>query len=134
MGRVIEPSLEEVENLRRLCLTVLQPLRDDVRRTISILSGLRPLWLNAAVPNASKKSRHIVGCAADVIVQGMTPFAVCARIRELALPVDQVIHEFPPNGWSHVGIAPRGMAPRLEYLTARRSVEGSTRYETGIHA
>lgn len=133
LGRVIEPTQEEIDNLQRLCVLVLQPLRDDLGRPVVVTSGLRPAWLNRAI-GGSLTSAHIWGGAADIQVPGMTPLAVCRRVEGLRLHVDQCIHEFPPNGWCHVGIAPVELLPRFMMLTARTRPGGGTVYEPGLLA
>lgn len=131
-GRQIVPAEIDIANLKRLCVLVLQPLRDDLQRPILITSGLRPEWLNTLI-GGSRTSVHRFGRAADFKVVGMTPLAVCRRVEQLRLPVDQCIHEFPPNGWTHVGIASEDVKPRGQYLTARAGV-GRTVYELGLNA
>lgn len=132
MGRDILPTPEEVANLKRLCVTVLQPLRTHVGRAIAISSGLRPHWLNKAI-GGSATSMHPWGCAADLRVAGLRNEAVCHLVRELDLPLDQCILEFPPQGWVHLGIALEGKPLRKMFLTAR-SLYGATHYEPGINA
>lgn len=132
MGRVIEPTDADIANLARLCATVLEPLRVGLGFPIHVSSGLRPLWLNGAI-GGSKTSAHMDGRAADIQVPGMSPLQVCRRVAELALPVDQCIHEMPPNGWCHVGIAPADALPRGQLLTAR-VLYGKTVYEVGLNA
>jgi hypothetical protein len=132
LGRVIEPTASDVRNLRRLCVTVLEPLRLDLGRPIVISSGLRPEWLNIMI-GGSSSSAHLDGRAADILVPGLTPLEVCQRVGALRLPVDQCIHEFPPQGWTHVGISVDGEAPRKQFLTAR-ALTGRTVYEPGVHA
>lgn len=132
LGRVIEPTQDEVDSLRRLCVLVLQPLRDDLGRIVVVSSGLRPQWLNRIV-GGSTTSAHVWGGAADIGVPGVTPLAVCRRVEALGLPVDQCIHEFPPHGWCHVGIARPGLSPRGQMLTARVG-SGGTMYEDGLSA
>lgn len=132
LGRAIEPTEEEIANLRRLCALVLQPLRDALCKPVVIISGLRPLWLNKLI-GGSKTSAHMEGRAADLIVPGMAALEVCKFTRGLRLELDQCINEFPPIGWTHVGIAKVGEIARAEYLTAR-AVEGRTRYEQGLNA
>lgn len=132
LGRSIEPTESDIINLTRLCRTVLEPLRAALGRPIVITSGLRPQWLNAAI-GGSKTSAHMDGRAADIVVPGMSPLEVCRKVGELGLPVDQCIHEFPPHGWCHVGIAAEGEPARNQYLTARVK-NGRTTYEIGVNA
>ena len=131
-GRAILPTDTDTQNLARLCATVLEPLRMELGRAIVISSGLRPPWLNAVI-GGSPTSAHLDGRAADILVPGLTPFEVCERVAALRLPVDQCIHEFPPQGWTHVAIPAAGEVPRIQYLTAR-VVSGRTIYESGVHA
>jgi uncharacterized protein YcbK (DUF882 family) len=54
-----------VENLRKLCTEVLQPLRDAWGSPLVVISGYRsPAW-NERVGGA-KASQHMLGLAADV--------------------------------------------------------------------
>lgn len=132
MGRPIVATQDHLDNLRRLCTLVLQPFRDALCKPIVITSGLRPPWLNEAI-GGSKTSAHMDGRAADLEVPGMPPIEVCRFIRSLRLEVDQLIHEFPPGGWTHVGIAKVGEIARTQYLTARLK-DGVTHYEQGLNA
>lgn len=132
MGRIIEPTQDDIRNLTRLCVTVLEPLRIDLRLPIHISSGLRPPWLNQAI-GGSNTSAHMDGRAADIEVPGMTPLEVCQRVIALGLPIDQVIHEMPPTGWCHVGIERHGELARNMTLTAR-VLFGKTVYERGLNA
>lgn len=130
MGRTIEPTEADIRNLTRLCVTVLEPLRIDLRLPIHITSGLRPSWLNQAI-GGSTSSAHVDGRAADIQVPGMTPLEVCQRVMALGLPVDQVIHEF--GSWCHVGIASLDSKPRNMALTAS-VIAGRTVYAKGLNA
>ena len=60
-----EPSEIEIENLRRLCVNILQPLRDQVGKAIKINSGYRSEELNKKV-GGSKTSSHKKGEASDI--------------------------------------------------------------------
>ncbi len=113
-----------VDNLRRLVTGCLQPLRDEAG-PIYISSGFRPLELNTRI-GGSKTSAHVKGNAADFVVSGMTPYDTAKLIVEMALPYDQVIHEF--GRWVHLGVAD---ILRGEELTAYRK-GGKTRYTNGI--
>lgn len=130
MGRKIEPTEADIQNLTRLCVMVLEPLRIELRRPIHVTSGLRPLWLNTAI-GGSQTSAHMDGRAADIVVQGISALDVCRVIQSAGLPVDQCIHEF--GEWAHVGIAKDGEAPRNQYLTAR-VLHDKTVYEMGLNA
>jgi len=126
------PPKEIIEELERLVHLVLDPLREEVNKPITIISGYRPLWLNTAV-KGSKTSDHLTGRAADLIVADWTNAAICRLIRETRLPIKQCILEFPPNGWVHVSIDRPGVFPKQEFLTAKK-VAGKTVYVKGIKA
>lgn len=128
-GLTIIPSQEEVENLRRLCVEVLQPVRNAYGR-MRITSGLRPPWLNQAI-GGSKSSAHMYGCAADVEFLDFDNSYVFGHLHDFpidGMPFDQIILEFPPNGWIHFGIARVGAPIRGQFLIARH-VNGKTEYE-----
>ena len=59
------PTLEVVQNLQKLCVLVLQPLRDAIGRPVYINSGYRSKRLNARVGGVPN-SRHLQGRAADI--------------------------------------------------------------------
>lgn len=131
MGREIIPSPDELANLTKLCTSLLEPIRVKLGRVITITSGLRPPWLNEAI-GGSKTSNHMKGFAADIKVEGMTPAVFCKWVQNNYKTegwlIDQCILEFPPNGWTHLGIADM---PRFQFLTAT-SVNGATKYVPGI--
>lgn len=115
------PSAAEIENLKRLCETVLQPLRDALGCRVVVSSGYRSSLLNAMV-GGSARSAHKDGRAADIIIPGMTSMEVAREIRVLALPFEQVINEF--GRWCHVSIPPDGKMPIRQLLTATRGAKG----------
>lgn len=69
-GIVNEPTAEAVENLRRLCIHTLEPLREKLGLPMVITSGYRCKELNEIIVHAARKSQHLVGCAADFWVSG----------------------------------------------------------------
>jgi uncharacterized protein YcbK (DUF882 family) len=73
--------LEVVERLRVLARN-LQVLRDELKRPIRISSGYRSPQHNKRVHGA-KNSRHLIGDAADIRIEGMTPVQVAATIERL---------------------------------------------------
>ena len=72
---------EVIERIKRLA-EVLQVLRNELGVPITVISGWRSLAHNTAVGGA-KNSRHMLGDAADIIVQGIKPKAVYAAIERL---------------------------------------------------
>ena len=65
------PPPEAVENLRRLCVGTLEPLREKLGLSIIITSGFRTKALNEIIVHASRKSQHMEGRAADFYVKGI---------------------------------------------------------------
>ena len=125
-GITNEPTPEIIDNLRRLCQSVLEPLRVKLARPVVITSGYRSLALNRAV-GGSPTSHHMQGRAADLIVPGITPLAVCQAASQLKLPCVQIIHEF--GRWSHLSVAISN--ERTQLLTAKLA-QGKTVYEPGL--
>jgi zinc D-Ala-D-Ala carboxypeptidase len=124
-GIDMTPPQEVIDNLRRLCEKVLQPLRERAGSPVIISSGYRPRVLNDII-GGSKTSAHPFGRAADVRVIDMTPLETCELIVDMGLEFDQLIHEF--GRWVHVGISDE---PRSELLTAVNE-DGRTRYIRGL--
>lgn len=59
------PSNDVVNNLKRLCTEVLQPIRDKYEKFIIVSSGYRCSKLNTTV-GGSKTSQPLYGQAADI--------------------------------------------------------------------
>ena len=125
-GIANEPTPEVIENLRRLCQSVLQPLRLHLKHPVVITSGYRSPALNRAV-GGSKTSHRMQGRAADLIVPGLTPLAVCQTAQQMKLPCVQIIHEF--GRWAHLAVALPN--ERTQLLTAKLA-QGKTVYEPGL--
>lgn len=96
------PSQAVIENLKKLCINILQPLRNHLGCQIRITSGFRCKRTNKAVGSKSQKSQHVEGKAADIEVDGMTNQELMKVIIDLNLPFDQLINEYEPNGWVHI--------------------------------
>lgn len=122
------PGPHEIDNLRRLCVRVLEPLRAALGQPIKVTSGYRSSLINTLV-GGSRSSDHCAGRAADIKVEGTSPLTLAKAIQSLDLPVQQVIHEF--GAWVHVSIPPAGDVPRREYLTAVKN-NGKTQYLLGL--
>lgn len=118
-NKPIVPSPDDVFALRRLCTTVLQPVRDHTG-PLRITSGIRPPWLNT-LEGGSPTSSHLWGGAADVESAdwSLTPTELYELVKKLLLPIDQCILEFPPDGWVHLATSKAGRPLRHEYLIAR---------------
>lgn len=110
------PEGTVLENLRVLAQG-LERVRDVLGAPVRISSGYRCPEINTIV-NGSRNSAHMRGLAADIECPAWgSPeqvFKQLATARDV-IKFDQLILEWPPNGWVHVGFADYG-APRGELL------------------
>lgn len=91
-------------NLMRLVVDVLQPLRNFIKKPIKITSGYRCHDLNTLIGGAWN-SQHQLGQAVDIICNGISPKKLCEIIQELKLPYDQIIIE---PSWLHLSLKQNG--------------------------
>lgn len=73
---------QALENVKQLAQQ-LQVLRDYLGKKITINSGYRSKAYNATLKGASPKSQHLLGKAADIVIEGMTPKQVAEIIENL---------------------------------------------------
>ena len=107
-----------MDNLRRLCETVLEPVRTLLSVPLHVDSGYRSPILNNLIGGASS-SAHMDGRAADIVPIGMSIQEAFAKIRAADLPLDQCIEE--AGAWLHLSIADEGQPIRRQYMTASGS-------------
>jgi zinc D-Ala-D-Ala carboxypeptidase len=119
------PPREVVENLERLCINILEPLRVSLQKPVKVSSGYRCLRVNKKIGGA-KNSQHLRGEAADIQVLSMTVEDLFQLIKKSDLPYDQLIQEF--DSWVHVSFGPQH---RREPLRAVKLGNGHTRYLPG---
>lgn len=96
-----EPSVVQLENLKKLVENVLQPLRDIYGQSIRVNSGFRSQVVNKKIGGASS-SQHCKGQAADLSCNDNA--SIFHIIRE-QLPFDQLIWESGNDeqpAWVHV--------------------------------
>lgn len=115
------PNEDVIENLRKLCAKVLEPLRMSLGTPVIVSSGYRSPEINKMI-GGSPTSQHMTGQAADIIVPGLTAQELFHTIIDLNLPYDQVIEEF--SRWVHVSYSDN---PRGQKLLARFE-NGKTMY------
>ena len=120
------PTQPIIDNLTRLCVEVLEPLREAIGKPIIISSGYRSPSLNRAI-GGSAGSAHMFGLAADISVPGITTRNVCFQILTERIKFDQLIDEF--GSWVHVSIAPKNSTNRGQQLEARRQENGRVIYK-----
>lgn len=113
------PDRAVIDNLHRLCVDILEPLRSMVNLPIVITSGYRCPALNAEVGGV-KNSSHLYGLAADIHVgheyKSYRPWYVADLIVKSDLPFDQCILYYT---FVHVSIAAVGNCPRRQFLDFR---------------
>ena len=102
-----------IPNITRL-IDYLDKVREEFGAPIRVSSGYRCLELNRAV-GGSKKSQHMQGLAADLVVPDLP--RLFQTIRKMG-GFDQLIWEEPgPHRvWVHVSVAPQGAKPRGHVL------------------
>ena len=123
------PSPEHQENLKLLCESVLQPIRDHFGKVVTISSGYRSPELCTAI-GSKITSQHAKGQAADFEIFGVSNKSLADYINS-ELYYDQLILEYwnesdPNSGWVHCSFS-EGQN-RKQYLRAYKE-NGSTKYE-----
>ena len=94
----------EVDNLQKIAVNILQPVREHYDIPFSPSSGFRCLKLNRAL-KSKDSSQHVKGQAVDFEVPGVPNKELAEWIRD-NLNFDQLILEFwyegsPNSGWVH---------------------------------
>jgi len=123
------PSPEHQENLKSLCTSILQPVRDHFSRVVSVSSGYRSEALCLAI-GSKTTSQHAKGQAADFEIYGLSNKELADWINE-NLDYDQLILEYwkeedPNSGWVHCSYSEGNN--RKQYLKAYKE-NGRTKYE-----
>lgn len=120
------PGVSDIANIKRLCVDILEPIRERFGPVI-ITSGYRCRELNRAI-GGSTSSAHCSGRAADFELTRYDLDDAFQWIKNSKLNFDQAINEYPPTGWIHVAIAEANQTARNQTLLAER-VDGRTRYK-----
>jgi len=94
------PTEEHWQNIEKLAVNVLQPVRNELGR-INITSGYRSKKLNKAV-KGSRTSLHCFGCASDLEPENVSLLYLLEWIYNNC-EFRSLIAEFFPEGWVHVG-------------------------------
>ena len=116
-----KPQTEEVvENLRALCLEVLQPLRDHLGKPVVVSSGYRCKDLNKKVGGV-ENSQHLKGEAADIKVRDREELIDVMRYIMDETDFDQLIREKSGSTeWVHVSHKRNGNNRRMVLKVARK--------------
>jgi len=94
------PNDEQVENLRLLCVRLLQPLRDIYKEPFIISSGFRSKETNKAVGGVAN-SQHTKGQAADISVKD--PRKLLSTLLNIGLDFDQaILYQDGRNNFLHL--------------------------------
>ena len=123
------PSAEHQQNLKSLCTNVLQPVRDNFHRVVSVSSGFRSQALCEAIGSKST-SQHAKGEAADFEIFGISNKELADWIH-FNVNYDQLILEYwkesdPNSGWVHCSYTDGNN--RRQYLKAYKDENNNTRY------
>ena len=123
------PSAEHQENLKSLCTNVLQPVRDNFHRVVSVSSGFRSQALCEAIGSKST-SQHAKGEAADFEIFGISNKELADWIH-FNVNYDQLILEYwkesdPNSGLVHCSYTDGNN--RRQYLKAYKDENNNTRY------
>lgn len=94
------PTETEIENLRKLAVNVLQPLREYMQRPVIITSGFRCKEVNKRV-GGSKTSGHMLGTAADITAGNRTLNKIMYDFIRDNCEFRQLINEYNYR-WVHV--------------------------------
>jgi hypothetical protein len=126
MGIFNTPSYEHLQNLHRLVINLIQPMRDELG-AIRITSGYRSPKLNRAI-GGSSRSQHCKGEALDLQFWSdglMSNKIIYDWIKNSKLDFDQMINEYD-FAWIHVSLKEKGN--RKQLLEAYKNEDGNTKY------
>jgi zinc D-Ala-D-Ala carboxypeptidase len=120
-GIANNPSPAHIDNLKSLCLNVLQPIRSHFEEPVIISSGYRSGEVCIAI-GSKPTSQHAEGKAADIEIVNVDNKELAMWIKD-NLEFDQLILEFykdgePDSGWVHVSY--NGEENRNQFLIATR--------------
>jgi hypothetical protein len=118
---------EIINNLKRLCLEVLEPVREAFEIPFSPSSGYRSPALNTAL-GSKPSSQHVVGQAVDFELPGIPNLKLARWVRD-HLDYDQLILEFhepsaPSSGWVHVSLREAGNRRRALTINKKGVFQG----------
>ena len=95
------PTEEEWKAIEHIAVTICQPLRDKLGE-LQVDSGFRCPELNEKV-GSSDTSFHAYACAVDLKPKAPGVTLVDLLKAACELPYNEVIAEYFPTGWVHVG-------------------------------
>lgn len=103
------PNQEQIDNLKRLCNEIMQPIREAWGDSIIVSSGYRCPKLNTAV-GGSKTSQHMTGAACDFSAKdkkknGELFHLILSMIKDKKITCRQLIWEYGDKKnprWIHI--------------------------------
>ena len=128
-----EPKPDHIDNLKALCINVLQPIRSEFEKPVMISSGYRSPELCVRI-GSSINSQHAKGEAADFEIHSVSNKDLALWIKN-NLEFDQLILEFhneaePNSGWIHCSYS--ATENRNQSLIAYRDENGKVQYKPGV--
>lgn len=112
-----ELTNEIKDNARKLLAAVNQLLEDLKINNVKVSSGWRPSDVNAAIPNAAKKSSHMSGVALDMVDdKDQTMGKLIAARPDLLRKYNLFIEDLgSTKGWVHLDQANRSDRPSRSF-------------------
>lgn len=130
-----DPKPDHIDNLKALCINVLQPIRSEFEKPVMISSGYRSPELCVRI-GSSINSQHAKGQAADFEIHSVSNKDLALWIKN-NLEFDQLILEFfndnghePNSGWCHCSY--NATENRNQSLIAYRDENGKVQYKPGV--
>lgn len=110
------PEAAIIDNLKRLCEELLQPIRNKFGKVIKITSGYRGKELNNLV-GGSASSQHLKGEAADIISCNNKQLwsVICEMIHKGEIKVGQLIDEKNLR-WIHISLPDSGHSNEILHI------------------
>lgn len=109
------PDKKALDNMLLLIVNCLQPLREYIGKPMIISSGFRSVRLNGhPLINGSPTSDHLIGCAADFTIKGLTPKQIIELVKKSGVPFRQLINEH--NIWVHISYKEGDNKKQVLYL------------------
>ena len=128
LGLENTPPPALMTNILKVCER-LEQVREHYGLPIRVLSCYRSAAVNAAV-GGSQTSAHRFGLAADFEIDGVPNLELARWCRDNIADYDQIIYEFGPTGWVHMGFTATSQ-PRKQLLSAVKQ-GGKTVYKQGL--
>lgn len=98
------PNAQQVNNIKRLCVEILQPIRERLGEALKVTSGFRTPMLNNFI-HGSVTSQHLTGEAADIVCSDNRRLwnIICEMIITGEISVGQLIDE-KNLSWIHISL------------------------------